>query len=105
MIERDTNIESNESSERKNNDTTYDSKSGSSDHKNIEIKHKGNENIESDKYKNKIIDEKDINEQFSEALDFMNNDFIYIEPLLIPFIPGDDPLLINKVSESSEDCF
>ena len=103
MIEMDINKVNNERSEGKTDDTTLSSKTKSGDdiHKNTEIAHKGSENTGTDKNKNnnkkKIIDEKDINEQFSEAFDFMNNDFIYIEPLLIPFIPGDDPLLISKI--------
>ena len=105
MIEMDINKESNESSERNNNDTTYSSKNKPDGHKKIEITHKGNENKGTDKNNKRIIDEKEINEQFSQAFDFMNNDFIYIEPQLIPFVPGDDPHLINKTFESSEDSF
>jgi len=35
----------------------------------------------------------------------MNDDFIFIEPKLIPIIPGDDPAVISKVSEFNEDYF
>ena len=52
-----------------------------------------------------IIDEKTIKKEFFEAFEAMNDDFIYIEPKLIPIIPGDDPAVINKVSEFSEDNF
>ena len=52
-----------------------------------------------------IIDEKTIKKEFLEAFEAMNDDFIYIEPKLIPIIPGDDPAVINKVSEFSEDNF
>ena len=52
-----------------------------------------------------IIDEKTIKKEFFEAFESMNDDFIYIEPKLIPIIPGDDPAVINKVSEFSEDNF
>ena len=34
-----------------------------------------------------------------EAFDIMNDDCIYIEPKLITIIPGDDPAVINKVSD------
>ena len=38
-----------------------------------------------------------------EAFDMMNDDFIFIEPKLIPVIPGDDPDVINKITEFNED--
>ena len=52
-----------------------------------------------------IIDEKSIKKEFLEAFESMNDDFIYIEPKLIPIVPGDDPSVINKVSEFNEDTF
>ena len=55
-------------------------------------------------YGNKI-DEKKLKKEFLDAFDSMNDDFIYIEPRLIPIIPGDDPTVINKVSEFNEDNF
>ena len=51
------------------------------------------------------MDEKAIQKEFSKAFDEMNDDFIYIEPKLIPIIPGDDPTVISKVSEFKEDYF
>ena len=53
----------------------------------------------------KKIDDKAIKAEFLAAFESMNDDFIYIEPKLIPIIPGDDPTVINKVSEFSEDNF
>ena len=50
----------------------------------------------------KFIDPK---QEFYDAFLSMNDDFIYIEPKLIPIVPGDDPAVINKVSEFSEDNF
>ena len=47
----------------------------------------------------------DLKKEFLSAFDEMNEDFIYFEPKLIPIIPGDDPSVINKVSEFSEDNF
>ena len=47
----------------------------------------------------------DIKKEFLNMFFEMNNDFLYIEPRLIPFIPGDDPSVINKVSEYSGDTF
>ena len=50
-------------------------------------------------------DTKDINELFLEEFYKINNDFIYIEPKLIPIIPGNKPSLISKVSEINENNF
>ena len=51
------------------------------------------------------IDESTLRKEFLQAFDIMNEDCIYIEPKLIPIVPGDDPAVINKVSEFSEDNF
>ena len=53
----------------------------------------------------KEMDEKAIQKEFAKAFDEMNDDFIFIEPKLIPIIPGDDPTVISKVSEFNEDYF
>ena len=37
--------------------------------------------------------------------EMVNDDFISIEPKLIPIIPGDDPEAINKISEFCDDNF
>ncbi len=55
--------------------------------------------------KQKHMDEKAIQKEFLKAFDEMNDDFIFIEPKLIPIIPGDDPAVISKVSEFNEDYF
>ena len=56
--------------------------------------------------KNQVkVDDETIKKEFFESFFEMNDDFIYIEPKLIPIIPGDDPAIINKVSEFSEDNF
>ena len=52
-----------------------------------------------------VMDEKAIQREFAKAFDEMNDDFIFIEPKLIPIIPGDDPTVISKVSEFNEDYF
>ena len=83
------------------------------------INHKQQQNIELQKIQNnKInnfnmpgldkddgekIDEKVMRKNIMEAFDMMNDDFIFIEPKLIPVIPGDDPSVINKVTEFNED--
>ena len=54
---------------------------------------------------NNIIDESTMRKEFLEAFDIMNDDTIFIEPKLIPIIPGDDPSVINKVSNFNEDNF
>jgi len=51
------------------------------------------------------MDEKAIQREFLKAFDDMNDDFIFIEPKLIPIIPGDDPAVISKISEFNEDYF
>ena len=51
------------------------------------------------------MDEKSIMREFQNAFDEMNDDFIFIEPKLIPIIPGDDPAVISKISEFNEDYF
>ena len=51
------------------------------------------------------IDENTMKKEILEAFDIMNDDCIYIEPKLIPIIPGDDPAVINKVSDFNEDNF
>ena len=51
------------------------------------------------------IDEKTLRKDFLEAFDTMNDDFIYMEPKLIPVILGDDPAVISKISEFNEDNF
>ena len=43
--------------------------------------------------------------KFAYKKNEMNDDFIFIEPKLIPIIPGDDPAVISKVSEFNEDYF
>ena len=54
---------------------------------------------------NNIIDESTMRKEFLEAFDIMNDDTIFIEPKLIPIIPGDDPSVISKVSNFNEDNF
>ena len=53
--------------------------------------------------KNIKVDDAILKDEFRKAFEFMNSDFIYIEPKMIPIIPGDDPAVINRVSEFSED--
>ena len=48
---------------------------------------------------------KSIMREFQNAFDEMNDDFIFIEPKLIPIIPGDDPAVISKISQFNEDYF
>ena len=42
---------------------------------------------------------KDLENEFMRVFELVNDDFIYIEPKLIPMIPGDDPNVIHKVSD------
>ena len=41
--------------------------------------------------------------EIMEAFDIMNDDCIYIEPRLIPIIPGDDPTVLNINADFNED--
>ena len=61
--------------------------------------------IKPDPIINYKMDEKTIQKEFLKAFDEINDDFIFIEPKLIPIIPGDDPSVISKVSELNEDYF
>ena len=54
---------------------------------------------------NPKMDEKTLKKEFLNAFSIMNDDLIYIEPKLIPIILGDDPNVMSKVSEISEDNF
>ena len=47
----------------------------------------------------------DLNNEYLEAFKIMNNDFIYIEPKLIPFIPDIKPDLISKITEDNKNNF
>ena len=99
----ETDKETKENSDVKSKDSTMPTPSCP---KNKETKQKEVRNVDNDKNKNKNkkeIDEKIINEKFIEAFDDMNDDFIYIEPQLIPFVPGDDPAVINKICEYREE--
>ncbi len=68
---------------------------------------KDNNSKDKDLQVNEIYGKKkiDLKKEFLNAFDEMNEDFIYFEPKLIPIIPGDDPSVINKVSEFSENNF
>ena len=66
---------------------------------------KVNNLVKKNSRENGVISEEDLKNEFIKAFELMNSDFIYIEPKLIPLIPGDDPAVINKSSEFSEDNF
>ncbi len=51
------------------------------------------------------MSEEELKKQFLKVFESVNDDFIYIEPKLLPIIPGDDPAVINKISEFNEDNF
>ena len=63
------------------------------------------EESESDNEKHNHKDEDKIDREYLKAFDAMNDDFIYIEPLLIPFVPGHDPNIVTKVTENYKDIF
>ena len=51
------------------------------------------------------LTEEELRKEFFKVYERINDDFIYIEPKLLPIIPGDDPAVINKVSGFNEDNF
>ena len=51
------------------------------------------------------LNEEALKKEFLKVYERINDDFIYIDPKLIPIIPGDDPAVINKVSDFNEDNF
>ena len=51
------------------------------------------------------LTEEQLKKEFLKVYESINDDLIYIEPKLLPIIPGDDPAVINKVSEFNEDNF
>ena len=63
------------------------------------------QNTREENHIDKGMDEKTLRKNILEAFEKMNDDFIFIEPKLIPIIPGDDPAVINEVSEFSEDNY
>ena len=64
-----------------------------------------NEKIKKNPTLPKPLNQKALEQEFMKVFEMVNDDFIYIEPKLIPIIPGDDPAVINKVSEFSDDNF
>ena len=63
------------------------------------------EESESDNEKHNHKDEDKIDREYLKAFDAMNDDFIYIEPLMIPFVPGHDPNVVTKITENYKDTF
>jgi serine/threonine protein kinase len=51
------------------------------------------------------LSEEDLKKEFAKTFNFINDDFIYVEPKLIPIVPGDDPTVISKISEFNEENF
>ena len=49
------------------------------------------------------LNKKELEKKFMEIFEIVNDDFIFIEPKLIPIIPGDDPNIIDKASEFTDD--
>jgi len=53
----------------------------------------------------KKLNEDDLKKEFAKTFDIINDDFIYVEPKLVPIVPGDDPAVISKISEFNEDNY
>jgi len=63
------------------------------------------ENKNKEEKPKKKMSEEELRKEFLKVYERVNDDFIYIDPKLLPIIPGDDPAVINKVSEFNEDNF
>jgi serine/threonine protein kinase len=74
---------------------------------NVDIKPNDDEksNIHKDDELAQRMDETTLRKNVLQAFDTMNEDFIFIEPKLVPIIPGDDPTVINTMSNFSEDNY
>ena len=53
----------------------------------------------------KKLSEEELNKEFANVFNVVNDDFIYVEPKLIPIVPGDDPTVVSKISEFNEENF
>ena len=53
----------------------------------------------------KNLSEEELKKEFAKTFNFINDDFIYVEPKLIPIVPGDDPTVVSKISEFNEENF
>ena len=51
------------------------------------------------------LTEEELRKEFFKVFERINDDFIYVEPKLIPIVPGDDPTAISKISEFNEENF
>ena len=74
---------------------------------NVDIKPNDDQksNIHKDDELAQRMDETTLRKNVLQAFDTMNEDFIFIEPKLVPIIPGDDPTVINTMSNFSEDNY
>ena len=51
------------------------------------------------------LSHKALEQKFLEVFELVNDDCIYVEPKLIPIIPGDDPTVLNKAADFCDDYF
>ena len=70
-----------------------------------ENENNNNNEIRREPSKHFPLKEKELEQEFWKVFEMINDDCIHIEPKLIPIIPGDDPAIINKVSDFCEDNF
>ena len=51
------------------------------------------------------MNEEELELEFKKISEIINDDFICIEPKVVPFMPGDDPSIIDIQSEFKYDNF
>ena len=53
--------------------------------------------------RSKKFNERDLDEEFLTKFQLFNDDCIFIEPKIIPFFPGNNPAIINQLSDLEDD--
>ena len=101
MVEEDS---TNDSNDQDNDNVNFAQQINTQDNgKKITSNYKPQKIIDKPANQEKPLNQKALEKEFMRVFEMVNDDFIFIEPKLIPIIPGDDPNVIYRVSESRED--
>jgi serine/threonine protein kinase len=101
MVEEDS---TNDSNDQDNDNVNFAQQINTQDNgKKITSNYKPPKIIDKPANQEKPLNQKALEKEFMRVFEMVNDDFIFIEPKLIPIIPGDDPNVIYRVSESRED--
>jgi serine/threonine protein kinase len=101
MVEEDS---TNDSNDQDNDNVNFAQQINTQDNgKKITSNYKPPTIIDKPANQEKPLNQKALEKEFMRVFEMVNDDFIFIEPKLIPIIPGDDPNVIYRVSESRED--